>query len=44
MGQVIHENTDYQLLFIEYWLRAARNRRSARASLNIGARSSSKRR
>ena len=23
--QVIHENTDYQLLFIEYWLRAARN-------------------
>ena len=23
--QAIHENTDYQLLFIEYWLRAARD-------------------
>jgi len=23
--QAVHENTDYQLLFIEYWLRAARD-------------------
>jgi AcrR family transcriptional regulator len=23
--QAIHENTDYQLLFVEYWLRAARD-------------------